>query len=604
MFPPPPAPGPAETAPQRTSSFRSTGAGRSRRIRLPLLALACLAATEVRGDTLELVVATGGASPDGNGVFQNGALGASGYDVELLQQDGAVIFTAGLVGTSNPPDDTLGLFRFSDAQQEVLCRSGDGFASHGLDFVVQSTPPTLDRAFLDVFAIDGTHGITQTAVASEDNTVGSANGGLVFGENKFLAGVAGETIGSGGSAVELSDFPGAYAAAADGRYHHLGRFVDPDSPPQGELDVFSGHFSAPTRGDVVRLGLEEELGDLIGNTPLSTIGFAANADGDLAVMSTRGLLLRKDGGTRLYGAAGDVTPDGLGTFVRIAEPGLAVLNEAGESLFYAVFDGLAGRLNALFKVDRQGELSEVVRLGEALEPGGPFVTVVSEWEMNDHGEVFVLVRRGSGSGILRVDPDGTRVELVGTGDLIPGDTRTFASLEQIRANNAGQVTFIAASSGTGFSTGLHRYQPIAQRVFTILDDQGSSVDGNPVVELLPTGSIEGYALNHAGQCAIAVLLEDGRQAVVRSTPEPLAEVLDLQVVDEVMFGGSEVMLDVATTPGFEYQLFRNRSLRFGGFRAVGEAVPGNGAALRFTDPGALSQGDRGFYLVRRRVIEP
>ncbi len=572
-------------------------------IGLAIVAASFLVGPTVHADVLELVVATGESSPDGNGVFQNGSLGASGYDVEMLQEDGTVVFTAGLVATAAPPADTLGLFRFSDDQRDVLCRSGDSFAFKGLDFVIPNSPPTLDRAFVDVFVDAGGNGIAETLLQTEDGTIGSSNAGLVLGTTKFVAGIPGESVGPA-DAVELIGFPGAYDAAADGRYHHLGRYVDPDGPIQGSLDVFSGEFSDPTRSEVVRLGLEGELDDLVASTPLSTIGFAANSAGNVAVMSTRGLLLRKDGRTRIYGAAGDVTPDGLGTFVRIAEPGLAVLNEAGESLFYAVFDGLAGRLNALFKVDRQGELTEVVRLGEMLEPGGPFVTVVSEWAMNDHGEVFVLVRRGSGSGILRIDPDGTRVELVGTGDPIPGDTRTFASLEQIRTNNAGQVTFIAASSGTGFSTGLYRYQPIAQRVFGILDDQGSSVDGSPVVELLPTGSIEGYALNHAGQCAVAVVLEDGRQAVLRSTPEPLAELLDLQVVDEVGFVGSEVVLDVATSPGFEYQLFRNRSLRFGGFRAVGEAMPGTGAALRFSDPDALAQGDRGFYLVRRRLIEP
>ena len=573
-----------------------------------LISGCCLATWTSSGEEIELLVATGQPSPDGDGVFRNGTL-VSGYDVEALTEDGAVIFTALLVGTDDFPSDEMGLFRSDGKNAAALYRTGDVFESQGVSYELLNDN-FVDGKFVNVVVGDDGSGIVQTTIWTEDRSFSSGSSGLVFGENRFLAGVTGEVVEptGGGESVTLITFADRYSTAGGGRYYHVGAFVDTDLvPPQPRVDVFSASFSDTEREEVSRLGLGEEIAQITTNLPVLVRDFAANSAGDLMVLSPRGVLVRSEGVSRVYGAMGDVTPDGLGTFIEVTAPDGdgSVFNAAGETLFLAAVQGLTGRFSALYLTGKNGELREILRQGDQLETEGEQIIGITEWRLNDEGEVFALVSRGSfDSLILRVDPDGRRHQLVATGDPIPSDDRVYSIIEQINANNRGQVSFLGKSSGAGFSTGLYVYDPSVDDVVTVLDDQGGMIGENPVVGLVEKGSTQGYGFNNAGQAAFSVVLEDGRQGIARYTPAQVGPAVRYEEAVAVSTDGDAIEVEVATVIGDHYQLLRSPDLKASTFGAVGQAVVGDGGLVKLRDNEGRARGRRGFYLVRREKAEP
>lgn len=172
--------------------------------------------------------------------------------------------------------------------------------------------------------------------------------------------------------------------------------------------------------------------------------------------------------------------------------GLPVVNSDGHVVFRAALDDQQGVF-----VQRDSQCATVAITGSDFEEIARFPT------MNDHGTVAFAAKRTSGaSGIFTVN-SGRLACVVDAG-------AGFESLRGVLINNAGPVAFYGAPLGgqLGIYTGS---DPIRHRVLGL----GDAFLGATVVDF----ALNPVSVNEAGQLAIRVALDDGRQFILRGDPQ-------------------------------------------------------------------------------------
>lgn len=142
---------------------------------------------------------------------------------------------------------------------------------------------------------------------------------------------------------------------------------------------------------------------------------------------------------------GQSLPDGerLGWMMH---PDVLILNDAGQAAFWLTVDADWNDRNAIYRIEADGSFVPVynVRDHELTHLGRPLLNgkgqiAFEAWAEGDHGLPSI-------KHVYRVDPDGTRVRLFGSGDATPdGDYRLSTALQLGSSlNDSGWLTFYAA----------------------------------------------------------------------------------------------------------------------------------------------------------------
>ena len=447
----------------------------------------------------DLLVQTGVASPDGNGVF-------SSINGVQFNGQGQMIIEARLTGTSGGGSDDFGIYRLGGGPLTQIMRSGQAVpGGNGVfgysyaqvlkdsgDVVFGSTVRTPNTSYEGFY--QGNEGGILDVVKDGDSPI---NGNGAFTKIFLL-----------GSGENRSTIRGRLSGTAGGGADNEGIF---------HVSKFGAIREALRIGETVT-----GFGKVIG---FETHAYSANAIGQSAV-TVEGINRRGEAIIRNSGAgqnsvivkAGDLVPGGDGTIGGFS-PTPPLINSQGQVAFAADVNTATSTETGIY-FGTGGLLTEVTRTGrQAPNNSGTFKSLGSKMRANDVGEFSFWgyventdgdragLFRGDGNTVVQVAIDGQTVQ-DGNGQIRLGNSAGAL------INNTGQFAYDAridgTSGGTSDNNGL--FTGDGRDSFTIAR-KGDAVGGSTISELFVND------VNDLGQITYRLKLADGNERIQRWTPE-------------------------------------------------------------------------------------
>lgn len=245
------------------------------------------------------------------------------------------------------------------------------------------------------------------------------------------------------------------------------------------------------------------------------------------------LIVRADptpSGLSLFEVArsGDSAPGSSGAFSGIGST--PSMNASGQVAFVSGLDvnttGAGGNDTGIYLYDDLSGLEVLVDSNTALPGGGFFQGIRDRWELNDDGQVAVIVDvrdvpATRDRGIFRFGSGGAQA-IAMEGDAVPGGEGTFFDFGPPSQNSAGEIVFRASLLGVpGYENEL------SSSIFTYSDanglveivGRGDSLLGEVLLGASISPPFNGQnAFNSSGQVAYFFALADGRLGVAIWTP--------------------------------------------------------------------------------------
>ncbi len=463
-------------------------------------------------DAHDILVRGGDAAPDPPGPT-NGTFSSFPYGAHL-NNAGQILFWSELAGTNGGFQvDDKGLYLESGGTVSQVVRIGQTAPDGNGNFHLNGFPDniwSLNNAGQALF------------YANLINTTGGP--GVFDKEGLFRT--------SGGSLIQLAR-EGQLAPDGFSTIRGIsGNFGVLNDSGQTAFTSFAGTYAASFRA--TELGLTE----------MARTGFFSiwpsvlNNNGEVAFLYAASAMQigRTSGGaiTQIV-LQGQPAPDGNGTYGASGfNPNIAI-NDSGQVAFSQTLTGTALGTNddeGIFR-GSGGAITQVFREGQN-SPGGNgqyAFGIFDRWVLSNTGQVLFTASLNGTSGGTSDDlglfrGDGiTTTQIAREGQPAPNGDGTFVNFSNPAANTAainthGQVAFVASLSGGTGSEGIflsdgidtiqvaRRNQPLAGSTINSLDFARYHTPGN-------TSS----GLNDLAQVAFAAGLADGRQMLVRYTPE-------------------------------------------------------------------------------------
>jgi hypothetical protein len=485
-------------------SLRSTGTRRCVFAKLLLLnAFWLLQSTPTAIGGTSVVVSTGAASPDGNGLL-------STFNAPSINSAGQIAFVSQLTGTGGGTADNQALFRLDTGGITHIARKGQVINSRSVTLLFS---PYLDSSgvvcgvpalgspatFTHFFSTGGPLSLMYTPGTS------SPTG------NNTLIGVTTATVNDAGV--------GAYVAAYSGGNPELGIY---ERAVNGVITTRLLRGSAAPRG-----------GSITGIASRLTMNESAQVANVLSIDGTATKSVARIDGTTVHELArtGDLALDGISTIGSpsstssfTTEP-IPIINDAGQVAFPAPYTQPASRLG-VFLADDTGV--RLVAPGNLPEGNTTTMNVVG---LSAAGKVAFTTEFFGGSdpisGIYLADASSrSLIALEDTATPVPGKYfRTFFSTATT-LNSAGQLAFLAELSdtvnGPAAGRGLFFYDPTTglQQIARTGDTlAGSSITNiyfngtvlNSISVQSPDTSLSG--LNSAGKVAFGFDLANSQSGV-------------------------------------------------------------------------------------------
>jgi len=457
----------------------------------------------------EIIAQSGQTAPDGNGTFSSFIGGA-------INNSGQVAFQGNLAGTSGGSSDDVGIFRGGGDSLTQIVRAGQSAPDGNGTFssVFSSFSPSLNNLGQVVFfaGLAGTSdgsgsgiflgsGGSLTQIARRGQAAPDGDGWFSdfhnpslndLGQVAFRGSLSGSSnvgvfLGSGGSLTQIAR---RNQAAPDGN------------------GTFATDFSDPRLNN------------------FGQVAFRGNLTGTTSGVSEQGIFRGGDGSLTQIARAGQTAPDTNGVFASFS---LLALNNSGQVAFRGTLTGTSGGIGELgiFR-GNGGGLTQIARAGQVAPDGNGTFSNFFTPNLNDAGQVaFQATLTGTSSGnneqgIFRGSGDSL-AQIARVGQVAPDGNGTFSSFQgALTLGESGQAVFRGDLTGTsggnndnrGFFTGdgMDVLQ-VARR--------GDSLAGSTVTEvnLINTGSGGASPVNQFGQIAYRATLANGDQVVSRWTPD-------------------------------------------------------------------------------------
>ena len=453
---------------------------------------------------LQVLVRSGDASPDGNGVFSN-ELG-----IPHLNDSGQVAFLAKLLATTDPGTaDDFGLYRADEVSVQTMVRGGvpsaagntleldplilgtiRAFRLFGIDRSGRVAFIAVDDANMD--AIYRTDGSTVETIIQEDEDT-------AFGDNVQIGPAATTLIVNDEGQISyqvIASTPTSqiFLLRSDGPNHQVLYQSGQVLPGGSTLGAFRS-YSLNNAGQVLsRL-----------NTGSTTFGYF-QTDG---VTSTNLV------------ETGQPAVDGLGSYTAMAlfPPGL---NDAGDAALILAVDDITTDYIGLFTHDG-ANLSEITRTGNATF-GGDLLGYLAPPKINGNGTLAYVMAAGSNLPRLVLRRGGADVQVTFAGDQLPPPIDvTVSSLATFVLNESDQLLFLASvAAGGPPAISLLFYDPVfglaevarvglpfAGGILTTLEAATpfSPLDTNASSKNAQNG------LNNLGQIAFRYTLDNGEAGI-------------------------------------------------------------------------------------------
>lgn len=469
----------------------------------------------------QIIVVTGDAAPDGNGVF-------STFQSLALNDQGQVAFRAILSGTAGGASDDAGIFRGDGSTLVSIAREGQADPSGNGSFSNFPSRPVINDAGQVALSI----GLIGTTGGPTDDR------GIFLGDGTTLVMLAREgQPGPGG---------GTFSLLAGHALNNAGQvsFRAGLTGTSGGFADNEGLFRSDgtTLTEIVRKGQA---------APVEGVFEDFNADetlNDAGQVAFHGIVIVDgfnvwnmyvgDGGGALTTVAREGEPAPGGTFLIIGSN--PVLNESGQVAFDATLDNTSGGSSDDTGIFRGagGAIDTIVREGDGVPDGvGSFSDFLNEFAINGAGKVvFSAALAGAvppaDRGIYRGDDSTLPLPVVRGGDAAPDGDGIFLSLNTPALNDAGQVAFsaIVGEDIRGGETDVAVFLFDEGMGLLTVARSGEAFLGSTITALSfhpgDPPSEEGSGLNDQGQVAYSFILADGRQGIaVRTIPEPSSQTL-------------------------------------------------------------------------------
>ena len=466
-------------------------------------------------DNTQILLTTGDAAPDGNGVFSD----FHEFRGPGLGNSGQATFLAELTGTDDTDSRSSGIFM------------NDGVTGPQRVVREDQVLPTGDR-ILRFFSNDvvTTNNLGELAF---DSRIVFSNGSVGLG--LFIADGQGSFASVSRTFDAVPDGNGQFSQFFGIRLNDSGKTVFSSTINQtagGDNDdrgIYTGDGSTAP----VLVAREGQLapngnGEFVINFAASGINNAGQVLFQTDLRNTAGdasddnAIYVSDATTGLVQIArkGQAGPQGDGTFSRIGNP---EINNAGQVVFEANFTGSTNGSSGVFVYDGTAELRKIVRIGDAV-PGsnGGFTNGFRGQTINDTGEVARIAsivdndnNVGSfGSGIFRDAGSGLQhVQIFG--DPIPTGNGVFLGFNSLALNEVGQLVFGASlgdtTGGDADDSGLFFYD--SNFGLSEIAREGDLLLGRQITNILFDEEESENALNDAGQVVYQFELADGRKGI-------------------------------------------------------------------------------------------
>ncbi|MEM9556050.1 MAG: choice-of-anchor tandem repeat NxxGxxAF-containing protein [Acidobacteriota bacterium] len=371
-------------------------------------------------DALEMIVAEGDPSPDGNGNFNR-------LETPRVTRNGALAFINVLEGTLGGFSDAPALFVGRDQPLAIAARSGQAIPDApgdalGFTLIDHGVTDGGSIGFFDVSAVDelpatwradGTAGGLVRVVTEGDRNP-SGDGILAGGTVLPPA----QRLGPGGhyafhDAVRLDSgefLSGIFRALPSGTLQKVARLDDPAPGGDGTYASFF-NLVAPVSGALAINGHGE-------------VAFAAVLEGTSGGATDNvALYLGRPSGTIELVRKGDLVPDGNGSFLALGNDGWSV-SSRGEVLFSARVSGATGGASEGLFVAGPGGVRQVARLNQEVPGGGVITAIDGSRAINGAGAVafYAFIDDGGPSSVevLFYAEDGVLMEVLREGESVPG----------------------------------------------------------------------------------------------------------------------------------------------------------------------------------------
>lgn len=496
----------------------------------------------------------------------NGAASArfTGFSQPVINNFGAVVFTARLHGDDAGPGNNSGVYRgrlFPEPLAVLggfveVVREGANLATDGDDVipgdVLLSSVMLEDTQFDHVAPISG---IFDTVALELRSAAGVADGDSLIaleanGSGFLRTGVEGEDApGGDGTFRDMVGFR-LFGLGDDGEVGFFAALNDSSLGAANDTGIY--RYDDGAIAEVAREGTS-----LGGTTMNGLFSPRMNRGGAVAFLAglasgnaqTDSAIVRVSANSTLQFrlvTEDDFVPSDDGRFDTFAE---LRINEAGEVAFTARLRGTDGLPDtpfagssalddsALYLVGENGEVHELAREGDPVTPGGerlgafvdPFSGDGARPALNDAGEVAFRLRlfdevNDSASGIFIADRDGLR-QMVHSGDAY--EDGFLASFDHPAINNLGMVAF-QGELNVGVIDSGEGPTPLLQGLLMVSDGidhatvvrEGQQLNGETVFDISfnadPTRPTNGFDDN--GRVTYLVTYASGRQAINVWTP--------------------------------------------------------------------------------------
>ncbi len=461
----------------------------------------------------DLIVQTNDPAPDGNGTF-------SWFGDPALNDAGQAAFWAWLTGTSGGANDNEGIFRGTGGPITQIAREGQA-APDGNGSFAYFEDPSLNDAGQVAFKA----WLRDTAGGSDDNQ------GIFRGAGGRITQIAreGQPTPDGNGTFAYFEDPSLNDAGQAAFYATLTGTSGGTSDDNG---IFRGAGSTITQ--IAREGQAAPDGngmfDFFTDLALNHAGqaaFFAELTGTSGGWTDNTGIFRGAGGTITQIAReGQAAPDGNGTFSWFGD---STLNDPGQAAFYATLTGTSGGTsddNGIFR-GAGSTITQIAREGQAAPDGNGTFSSLSSPSLNDAGQAAFwasLTGTSGGTndneGIFRGD-GGALTQIARAGQAPPDLNGTFAMFGGASLNDAGQAAFYATLTGTsgGMNDNAGIYLGDGLEIVQVARE-GQALAGSTITAIgFAPGPEEESGLNDFAQVAYRAVLPDGRQAIVRFTPE-------------------------------------------------------------------------------------
>ena len=456
---------------------------------------------------LEVLVASGDASPDGNGTF-------SVFGNTSLNDAGQVAFISSLADTTGGQADANGVFRSNGAGVTQIVRFGESFQGN----------PVIGFFPLNLY-IDRTGDVVGQLATGPPTTffLFRGDGGLpdnLFpsgspsptGNNELL-GVLSQVVNDDGTIV--------YWAVYGGTNQETGLY---ELTPDGMLTTRLLRGSAAPRGGIFdATGARYTLNE---SKQIATVGSVLENE------ETFGSLIRiNTSSTEEFVREGDLLADAMTSIVDFGAR-VPIINESGAIAFAAEYEQPGIRSEGVFIAD-SGAASLIA--GRLL-PGGPAAaTDIEIFGFSDAQQIAFSAEVGIGLNPTKAiyTADASEVSLIAIEETsAPGTDKLFKGFPFASAtsNSSGELAFLAdlADTKNGATTGRALFRYTESEGLAPIVQTGDSLNGSTVEQIfyagtlpnstshLPDASLNG--MNAAGQIAFVFELADGQFGIALWSP--------------------------------------------------------------------------------------